>query len=678
MPQLRLVKNINPKESSNPENLYAVEDTLFFAAEGDDRTDVELWASDGTALGTRLVKDLYPDPFQGSDPGGEEYRSASSKLAMANLNGALLFRAWGKPASSEVFISDGTEEGTRLLKDIRQDVSSFAADFEVIDDQLFFRATNNDGQRSLFVTDGTPAETRQVINLNPSGDDLPYKSFLTSFKDDLYYRGLSVDEEGVIGQGNKALYRVDGETGAVERVHQSNPDTYLGSGIQEIHAAGDRLFFGATYPGYTFGRLGGNVSPEDYGGINYNKGGYTDNKYPALFVTDGPKEGVRLASSNRWSRYGAPADFEAAGNRLFFMAGLTYEVNPTGYDKLEEIPDPQGQGSTAGLWVSDGTDQGTRRLRMFNGSRVNDTDQFPKAKDDSLITAVGNRVFFVADDGNTGRELWTSDGTTAGTRLVSDLYPGSESSDPSDFLVKGDQLFFTATNPAAGRELWITDGTAAGTQRITDLNPGKNDANPSDLALMGNTVYFSATNQDDDRELYAYGDPLPNYTPNPVEEATIDSNDVLTKEGDGKDKIKGTKQDDIIGAGSGADQMQGGKGADSFYWGFDLSVSFGKKQADRVTDFKAGQGDQIVLDADAFGGFGASFTFSVASNKKELQEASRAGADLIYFEAKGYLYFDQNEEGKGFGNGGVFAVLNKKPELDAANIGFTALPGDMF
>ena len=124
--------------------------------------------------------------------------------------------------------------------------------------------------------------------------------------------------------------------------------------------------------------------------------------------------------------------------------------------------------------------------------------------------------------------------------------------------------------------------------------------------------------------------------------------------------------------------MQGGKGADSFYWGFDFSVSFGVKKADRVVDFKARQGDQILLDEEAFGGFGVSFTFSVAANRKELRQASRAGADLIYLETKGYLYFDQNEEGRGFGDGGLFAVIKNKPELEAANIGFTALPGDMF
>ena len=588
MPQLRLVKNIDTQRSSSPNNLFTVGDVFFFEANGD-----ELWLSDGTEAGTRFVKEF--SLIAADDIGEEEgtQSTKSGKLAMVSLDGKLLFRSRDDANRSEVFVSDGTSSGTGVLKNIRtDDGSSRARDFTIVGKQLFFKATNNAAGDKVFVTDGTPAGTRQVVDLNPSDDDLPPQSFLTGFKGDLYYRGLSVDEEGVFGDGNKALYRVDGDTGTVERIHQSNPDAYLNSNIQEILPVGNQLFFGATYPGYTFGN-GGSVSPEDYGGINYNRpGNGRGNEYPALFVTDGTKDGVRLASSKRWSRYGAPADFEALGDKLFFMAGLTYKVNPKG-DRLENIPDPiAGTGSTAGLWVSDGTDQGTKRLRMFNGTEVNDV---AFNEHDAMITAVGKRVFFVADDGNTGRELWTSDGTTAGTRLVRDLYPGRESSDPDDFLVKGNELYFTAKNPAVGRELWTTDGTARGTKRITNLNPGKGDSDPSDLALMGNTVYFSATNQDDDRELYAYGDPLPNTTPNPVEEATIDPDAVLTKEGAGKNKITGTRQDDIIGAGSGADQMQGGKGADSFYWGFDFSISFGKKQADRVTDFNLIQGDRIAL-----------------------------------------------------------------------------------
>lgn len=112
-----------------------------------------------------------------------------------------------------------------------------------------------------------------------------------------------------------------------------------------------------------------------------------------------------------------------------------------------------------------------------------------------------------------------------------------------------------------------------------------------------------------------------------VEEATIDADAVLTKEGAGKNKITGNRHDDIIGAGSGADQMKGGKGADSFYWGFDFSVSFGKKQADRVTDFKARQGDQILLDEDAFGDLERCSHFLWLSTKKSC--ARRQHLELI-------------------------------------------------
>ena len=117
--------------------------------------------------------------------------------------------------------------------------------------------------------------------------------------------------------------------------------------------------------------------------------------------------------------------------------------------------------------------------------------------------------------------------------------------------------------------------------------------------------------------------------------------------------------------------MKGGKGR-QLYGGLISRCPTARKRP-TVLRTSTGQGDQIVLDEDAFGGFGVTFTFSVASNKKELKQASRTGADLIYFEAKGYLYFDQNEEGKGFGDGGIFAVLNKKPELEVTDIAFTSV-----
>jgi ELWxxDGT repeat protein len=64
------------------------------------------------------------------------------------------------------------------------------------------------------------------------------------------------------------------------------------------------------------------------------------------------------------------------------------------------------------------------------------------------------RVFFQADDGTTGLELWESDGTEIGTRLVQDLAVGPHSSFPHDIARVGSKLFFSANDGLIGDELW--------------------------------------------------------------------------------------------------------------------------------------------------------------------------------------------------------------------------------
>ena len=96
-----------------------------------------------------------------------------------------------------------------------------------------------------------------------------------------------------------------------------------------------------------------------------------------------------------------------------------------------------------------------------------DLSLFPQ----NSIVALGRTVFFSASDEIHGSELWRSDGTKAGTRLVADLCSGSCASTPRNLTAVGGLVFFTADDGLHGRELWKSDGTAAGTVLVKDLIP---------------------------------------------------------------------------------------------------------------------------------------------------------------------------------------------------------------
>jgi ELWxxDGT repeat protein len=103
-------------------------------------------------------------------------------------------------------------------------------------------------------------------------------------------------------------------------------------------------------------------------------------------------------------------------------------------------------------------------------------------------------VFFAADNGGSGMELWKSDGTAAGTRLVKDIWAGSDGSYPFDLLNVGGTLFFSSDDGIAGTELWKSDGTAAGTQLVKDILAGPGGSYPGSLQYVDGLLFFSADN----------------------------------------------------------------------------------------------------------------------------------------------------------------------------------------
>lgn len=116
--------------------------------------------------------------------------------------------------------------------------------------------------------------------------------------------------------------------------------------------------------------------------------------------------------------------------------------------------------------------------------------------DPRLLTRVGQVVLFTASDGVHGRELWKTDGTTQGTRMVRDIRLGLAGSQPQDLARVGNRLFFTANDGIHGRELWVSDGTRAGTRLVRDLTVGPRGSTQMTVLDRGGRALFSRDFQD--------------------------------------------------------------------------------------------------------------------------------------------------------------------------------------
>ncbi len=90
----------------------------------------------------------------------------------------------------------------------------------------------------------------------------------------------------------------------------------------------------------------------------------------------------------------------------------------------------------------------------------------------SFARRAGSTYFFEGSDDTHGDELWRSDGTSAGTFLLKDIFPGAGSSRPYAFTELNGTMFFTANDGVHGWELWKSDGTVAGTVLFKDFHPG--------------------------------------------------------------------------------------------------------------------------------------------------------------------------------------------------------------
>jgi ELWxxDGT repeat protein len=155
----------------------------------------------------------------------------------------------------------------------------------------------------------------------------------------------------------------------------------------------------------------------------------------------------------------------------------------------------------AELWKSDGTAAGTTMVKDINPGAPSSA---PGISPVGPYSAVLNGIlYFNANDGTNGLELWRSDGSVAGTTLVKDINPAAGAgSDTASLTRIGGFLYLTATDGTTGTELWRSDGTGPGTIRAKDINPGPGSSFPQALTALGGTGYFTADDGVHGRELW--------------------------------------------------------------------------------------------------------------------------------------------------------------------------------
>ena len=200
-----------------------------------------------------------------------------------------------------------------------------------------------------------------------------------------------------------------------------------------------------------------------------------------LWISDGTTGGtLELKEIYIGSSPSYPANFVRMGGEIYFRA----DHASYGFE----------------IWKTDGTTVGTVLLKDTNPGTA---DGVYTATTFDIVASNG-MLFMPLDDGVYGRELWTSDGTAAGTVRLLDSYVGSigainAAGDPKDITPFGNGVLFSTYDydlnlgTGLGRELWYSNGTVAGTSMILDIHPAAGSSNPDNFLVIGSQAIFAAT-----------------------------------------------------------------------------------------------------------------------------------------------------------------------------------------
>lgn len=410
----------------------------------------ELWVSDGTEAGTYLVKDINPGT------------ASSSPAELIKANGILFFIANDGVHGNELWKSDGTETGTVMVKDINAGSDNALIGQRVnVNGTLFFWAYQPDTGNELWKSDGTEEGTVMVKEFYPGTADgkpsgMPTSTFQHAAT--IYNINGTAFFSAIDNIHGKELWKSDGTLGGTVLVKEF----VAGTGSSDV-------------------RWGVNNNGIFYFCANDGTHGYE------LWKSDGTEAGtVMIKDIYAGAANGYPFGLTSInGVVVFFAVETVHGLEP---------------------WVTDGTEAGTFILK--------DIDPGPQGSVETRYSSTSNKLFFAAEDGTSGVEQWVTDGTVAGTHITKDIFPGSESSHtmPSTISCTSNMAFFSVRGDlTTGMELWKSDGTEAGTFFVQEFFEGITSGNPVPVVIANGKYFLTAISATHGRELWVstISPPLP-------------------------------------------------------------------------------------------------------------------------------------------------------------------------